>query len=149
VETKIQKKFIDESLGFPVVLINAPMTKAAGQWCLNVNYNAYQTAVLKILAYQSSRLSGNQVAFVRKFFVMTIRSFAGRFGVKHPAVLNWERKGHASTGMSWSTEKDIRLFIVDRLEKNSINFRELYRSLIPVVKDTPTNIQVDARNLAA
>jgi len=149
VETKIQKKFIDESLGFPVVFINAPMTKAAGQWCLNVNYNAYQITVLKTLAHQSSRMSGNQVGFVRKFFVMTIRSFAGRFGVKHPAVLNWERKGHASTGMSWSTEKDIRLFIVDRLEKNSLNFRELYRSLIPVVNDAPSNIQVDARNLAA
>lgn len=148
-ETKIQKKIIDESLGFPVVLINAPMIKTTGQWCLNINYNAYQTAVLKILAHQSSRLSGNQVAFVRKFFVMTIRSFAGRFGVKHPAVLNWERKGHASTEMSWSTEKDIRLFIVDILEKKSLNFRELYRSLIPVVTDAPTNIQVDARSLAA
>jgi len=38
-EKKIQKKFVDQSLGFPVMLLNAPLVKVRGQWALHINYN--------------------------------------------------------------------------------------------------------------
>ena len=42
---------------------------------------------------------------------MTLQAFAARFGVSHVAVLKWEQRGNKPTGMTWSAEKDIRLFI--------------------------------------
>ena len=96
-EKKIRKKYMDDSLGFRVVLLNAPFVKVRGQWALHVNYNVYQRAILHLLAQKPVRLTGCEVQFVRKFFELTVRAFAERFSVKHPAVLKWESKGDAPT----------------------------------------------------
>jgi hypothetical protein len=122
-QSKTQKKYVDESLGFPVVLLNAPMIKVRGEWALHVNYNEYQKVVLKILAHKSSRLTGNEVSFIRKYFKMTARSFAERFSVKHTAVLKWEKQYDKVTNTTWSTEKDIRLFILDELENKAASLK--------------------------
>ncbi len=60
---------------------------------------------------------------------MTVRFFAERFSVKHPAVIKWEKTEKLLTQMAWSTEKDIRLFILDELENKSSELRDLYRAL--------------------
>ena len=148
-ETRTQKKYIDESLGFHVVLLNAPMLKVRGQWALNVNYNDYQKAVLKILAHKPSRLIGSEIRFIRKYFEMTARSFAQRFSVKHTAVLKWEKQEENGTNMTWSTEKDIRLFVLDELERKSSALRDLYRFLKDVADESVTPIVVDGGDLAA
>ncbi len=148
-EKKIQKKFVDQSLGFPVMLLNAPLVKARGQWALHINYNEYQRAVLDVLAHKSSRLTGSEVQFIRKFFQMTFRSFADRFSVQHPAVIKWESKGDSSTQMAWSTEKDVRLFVLDELQNKSSDLRDLYRSLKHVAEEKSEQIVVDGKNLAA
>src|SRR5687767_9637011 len=113
-ERKIRKKYIDHSLGFPITLVNAPMIKLRGQWCLSVNYNEYQRLVLRLLAYKPARLTGHEVQFIRKYFAMTIRAFAARFSVRHPGVIKWEAKKNAPTLMAWSAEKDIRMFLLDQ-----------------------------------
>jgi hypothetical protein len=59
---------------------------------------------------------------------MTLKEFADRFGVKHPAVVKWERSGDAPTRMAWSTEKDIRLFVYQKLGKAE-ELASLYESL--------------------
>ena len=41
---------------------------------------------------------------------MTLQDFAARFGVTHPSVMKWEKQADEPTRMSWSTEKDLRLF---------------------------------------
>lgn len=148
-EKKVQKKYVDKGLGFPVILLNAPMIKVRGQWALHVNYNDYQRTVLNILARKTSRLTGSEVQFVRKYFVLTVRAFADRFSVKHPAVLKWERKHNSQTQMAWTTEKDIRLFILDELDKKSAEIRDLYRALKEVPTDNSDPIVVDGENLAA
>lgn len=148
-EKKIQKKFIDHSLGFPVMLLNAPMVKVRGQWALHINYNEYQKAVLDVLAHKPSRLTGGEVQFIRKYFQMTFRSFAERFSVQHPAVIKWEGKGDSSTQMAWSTEKDVRLFVLDELQNKSAELRDLYRSLKHVAEEKVEPIVLDGKNLAA
>ena len=148
-EQKIQKRYIDYGLGFPVVLLNAPMVKVRGQWALHVNYKDYQKATLHLLAHKPARLTGNEVKFVRTFFEMTVRAFAERFSVKHPAVLKWESKGDVSTQMTWSTEKDIRLFILDELQDKASDLHALYRFLKGVVKDSKKPIVLNRDEIAA
>ncbi|MGE0174657.1 MAG: hypothetical protein AB7T49_17825 [Oligoflexales bacterium] len=148
-ERKIQKKYIDHSLGFPVILKNAPLIRARGEWALNVNYNDYQRTILQLLAHKPTRLTGNEVAFVRKYFEHTAREFASRFSVKHPAVLKWERKNNASTQMGWSTEKDIRLFILDELKEKASEVHALYRSLKDAADGSTKPIVVNGDEIAA
>lgn len=148
-EHKLQKKYLDHSLGFPVILLNAPLVKVRGHWALHVNYNDYQKAILHLLAHKETRLTGNEVHFIRTYFEMTVRVFAERFSVKHPAVLKWEAKGNESTQMTWSTEKDMRLFILDELEDKATDLRELYRSLKDVADESTNPIVVNGDDLAA
>jgi DNA-binding transcriptional regulator YiaG len=148
-QTKIQKKYTDQSLGFPVVLLNAPMIKVRGEWALHVNYNEYQKAVLKLIAHKPSRLTGSEISFIRKYFEMTARSFADRFSVKHSAVLKWEKQYDKGTNMTWSTEKDIRLFILDELEKKAAALRELYHFLEDVAQGPSEPIVLYGDTLAA
>ena len=148
-EKKIQKKYLDNSLGFPVVLVNAPLIKVRGEWALHVNYNDYQRSILYLLAHKPARLTGDEVKFARKFFEMTVRAFAERFSVKHPAVLKWENKGRAFTQMAWSTEKDIRLFILDELKESAAELRALYRSLKNVAAEASDPVVINGKELAA
>ena len=46
---------------------------------------------------------------------MTLQEFAKRFCVSHVAVIKWERANRVATAMNWTTEKDIRLFILCKL----------------------------------
>jgi DNA-binding transcriptional regulator YiaG len=146
---KTQKKYIDESLGFPVLILNAPLLKTRGTWTLNINYNKYQQAVVTLLAYKPSKLTGHEQQFIRKYFQMTIRSFAERFSVKHPAVVKWEKKANGATAMAWTTEKDIRLFIIDQLIKKSNELQKLYRVLNEEVGISEKPIQIDSDKIAA
>ncbi|RLA61994.1 MAG: hypothetical protein DRQ88_00805 [Epsilonproteobacteria bacterium] len=146
---KIQKKYIDQSLGFPVTILNAPLIKVRNTWALDINYNKYQESMLILLAYLPSKLTGNELQFIRKHFQMTIRSFAERFSVKHPAVVKWEKKADLGTGMAWTTEKDIRLFIVDQLVKKASELQKLYRVLEEEADISKQVIKIDSEQIAA
>ena len=146
---KIQKRFIDKSLGFPVLLFNAPLISARGQWALDINLNDYQEAALELLACKPTRLTGSEIRFIRTHFALTVRKFAERFSIKHPAVIKWERAYDKATRMVWSTEKDIRLFILDELNKRSTEFHKLYQKLQNELGETKTPIALDATKLAA
>jgi len=148
-QTKVLKRYVDYSLGFPVILLNAPMLKVRGQWALQINFNHYQETVLNLLAYKSTKLTGSEIQFIRKHFQMTIRNFAKRFSIKHPAVIKWEKTKDKSTKMAWTTEKDIRLFILDEMEKRSTELQKLYKALKEEVNEPTKPIKVDLEPLAA
>jgi hypothetical protein len=148
-ETKIQKIYTDSSLGFPVIILNALLVKTRGVWALNINYNRYQDMALILLANKMSRLTGSEVQFIRKYFQMTYREFAERFAVKHPAVIKWGKKEDRCTEMAWTTEKDIRLFIIDHLSKKAEDLRKLYRTLNEEAKAVVKPIKIDSKKIAA
>lgn len=148
-ETKFQKRHVDHSLGFPVVLLNVPMVKARGEWALNINYNRYQEVVLHLLAYKPAKLTGSEVQFIRKHFNMTVRDFAKRFSIKHPAVIKWEKTKDKATRMAWTTEKDIRLFILDEIDKRSSELHKLYKALKEEAQESAKPLEVSADEMAA
>ena len=102
---------------------------------------------MNILARKPTRLTGDEVKFARKFFEMTTRAFAERFSFKHAAVIKWESKGEYFTQMAWSSEKAIRLFILDELTKDASEFRSLYRSLKEIAMEDPYPLVIDHHGL--
>ena len=114
-ERKIQKQFIDNGCGFSIILRHVPMIKIEGKWIPDINYNELEKAVLMVLCQKSSKLTGNEIRFIRLYFEMTLQVFAKRFGVQHPTVVKWENFKDLPTNMAIGTEKDIRLFIISQL----------------------------------
>ena len=127
-KTKIEKEFIDIGFGFPVRIHNAKMVEIRNEWMLEINYVKLANTVLKALANKKSKLTGNELRFIRLKFEMTLEEFAKRFYVSHPTVIKWESKKDMPTNINWSTEKDIRLFIYTKL-LNQDNFLEFYNKL--------------------
>ena len=148
-EKKIVSRYIDTGLGFPVVLENVPMVKVRGAWTPHVNYTGLAREVLGQLVELNGRLSGKQIKFIRLHFELTLQQFAKRFGITHPAVLKWEAKANRPTGMNWSTEKDIRLFVAKELQGTAKDFLARYMHLETIVALRAAKITVDAEKLAA
>lgn len=128
-EKKLKKRHIDYSCGFPVVLLNVPMVKIQDEWVLDINYDDLAKTVLLYLSKKPIPLTGNEIRFIRYYFSITMREFAMRLGVKHPAIVKWEEKKDRFAAVTWGTEKDIRLFILDKLCKSNKDFREGYKEL--------------------
>lgn len=145
-EKKIQKRFVYDGFGFPLVLCNVPMVRVRGSWTPNIDYNKLQKDVTRALAYKPLRLTGNEIHFIRQYFKMTLAEFGDRFSVSHPAVIKWEDSKDDATAMKWSVEKDIRLFILDRMGCKAGVIGELYLELKKEAKRGTKPIQM---NLAA
>lgn len=114
-ERKIEDHFIDESMGFPVMLLRVPMKKVRDEWIPELPLNELQQVVLWILAHSSSALTGKQVRFIRHWMAETQQGFAAMHDVTHAAVSKWEAKGHQPTGMSRPTEILLRLNVLTAL----------------------------------
>lgn len=148
-ETKIQKEFIDTGFGFPIRLVNVPMLEVRGNWTPNINYNELAIQVLRALAHKESRLTGNEIKFIRTHFEMTLQDFAKRFCVTHVGVMKWEKALNRPTAMNWSSEKDIRLFVLTRLTAKAQELASLYSDLQELPSGKSNLIHLDAKKLAA
>lgn len=134
-ERETRKEYRYEGLGLPVVIKDAPMVKIRGQWVLDVDFNHLQAAVFRAMAEKQVRLSGRDIRFIRHHAGMTLQEFADRFGVSHPAVMNWEKSGADATNMKWATEKDIRLFTLAQADAPGEEFKATYTEL----RDMPSS----------
>ncbi len=143
---KIEKTYIYNGFGFPIVLQDVPMVEVRGIWTPEVNYNILQKVVLLALCHQSTTLSGNQVRFMRKYFNMTLDVFAKKFGVTHAAVLKWEKKGDNPAKILTGYEKEIRLFVLDQILSDAKEFRFAFRKVFEqsyaVLKSKPLHLDV-------
>ena len=146
---KIQKVYQDHGFGFPVTLLNVPMIAIRNEWVPNIDQRELQARVLEALVLKHSRLSGNEIRFIRLFSKTNLKQFSERFDVTHPAVLKWERKKNQATGMSWTTEKDIRLFALNQLEPKAQRFVVVYEQLTHVASTKSESIKIDLEKLAA
>lgn len=129
-ESKKIKEWIDHGCGFPVRLKDVTMVRVLnGIWTPKINYNKLHEWVLLSLIRLARPLSGHEVRFIRRYFHMTLQEFSGHFNVSHQAVMKWEEKKDHPTLMSWSTEKDIRLFAQSKLSSKVEKLGELYEEL--------------------
>lgn len=143
------EEFIDTGFGFEVKLLNVPLLKIRGEWTPKINYNNLALQVLRALAHKMSRLTGDEIHFIRTHFEMTLQEFAKRFYVTHVAVMKWEKTKKSSTGMNWTTEKDIRLSILRHVGSKAADLVKLYSELENTPSEKPCLINLRMRRLAA
>lgn len=125
-QEKKTKTVIFKGLGFPIKLINAPMKKMFGQWCVDLDLNKLMLVVLNALAHKPIPLTGDELRFIRSYLKMTLVEFGKAFGVSHVAVLKWEK---GENRISPSLELYIRLYVLDHLQAKDNAFRALYKEV--------------------
>ena len=147
---KRQEMFVYEGFGFPVALLHVPMVRVRGAWTPDVDFNKLSERLLEALARKAARLTGSEVRFIRHSFAMTLKQFAQRFGVTHPAVIKWERAGNRPTLMAWAIEKDIRLEILrSRSGLEPKEFMSAYADLKEEAAARPERIRLEVSQTAS
>lgn len=121
-----QETFVFKGLGFPIKLINVPMKKVFGEWCIDINMNHLMLVALEALAHKPKALTGDELGFIRSYLEMTTTEFGKAFGVSHVAVLKWE---NGKNRISPALDLCIRLYVLDFLKAKDKEFRALYREL--------------------
>ena len=126
---KIDKRFVYEGLGFPVILFDVPMVNLRGEWALDIDMNRFQRAVLLALAHHPFDLTGDHIRFIRSWLRLSYARFGSLFGVTHAAVVKWEKSSSRSAKIAVTTQREIRLHILDKILKNDCEFRNAYRKI--------------------
>ncbi len=150
-EQKKTETFIYKGLGIPVKLVNAPMKKAAGVWCIDINMNLLLRIVLEELLRKPTALKGNELRYLRKTLDLTPAQFSKIFGTTQTAISKWE---DGRSKISPQLEFYIRLFILNHLRVKDAEFRAFYNLLNlsqlskrPKGKTPPLVIDATAGNL--
>jgi hypothetical protein len=126
---KTARNFVYDGLGFPIQIRKVTLRKVLGAWAPELDYASLIPAALRALARAPFHLTGDQIRFIRQTHDMTLTQFAGRFGVRHSAVIKWEKRAGLPANINWGTEKDIRLFIFEKLDESPEDFLDLYEHL--------------------
>ena len=116
-KTKIEPTFLYEGLGFPIELENVEMININDEWHPKIDVHYVADEIIKILATQETRLTGNQVKFIRSYFSMPLREFGENVvHESHAAVRKWENCGDEITRMNENTEQVLRLYIIEQTQ---------------------------------
>ncbi|MGM9453727.1 hypothetical protein ACTAZI_10360 [Legionella bozemanae] len=115
--TKVEPIFLYEGLGFPIELENVEMINISDEWHPQIDVRYVADEIIKKLAIQEERLTGNQVKFIRTYFSIPLRKF-GEVVVheSHSAVSKWEKCGDEITNMNENTEQALRLYIIEQTQ---------------------------------
>lgn len=127
-QTKIEPVFLYEGLGFPIELQHVEMVNIGGEWHPKIDVRYVASQVIQQLAIQEAPLTGNQVKFIRSYFVMPLREFGKKVvHESHTAVSKWEKKGDEPTNMNENTEQVLRLYIIEQTENHNKAQEESFR----------------------
>lgn len=73
--SKMVENFCYEGFGFPVDLKHVEMIEIEKEWHPKIDVRKIADAVIEALAYQESKLSGNQVRFIRHLESLVMKLF--------------------------------------------------------------------------
>lgn len=127
-KTEIEPLFLYKGLGFLIELENVGMIKFNEEWLPKIDVQYIADELIKKLAIQEERLTGNQVKFIRSYFSMPLREF-GKTVVHEPhtAVSKWEKCGDEITSMNENTEQVLRIYIIEQTQtKTQAEQRNFY-----------------------
>lgn len=99
-------------LGFPVLLLDPKMIQVRGEEIPDVNMRTLQHQVFCALITKRSRLSGDELRFVRKVRRMRQADLAKILHLaNHSRVSQWEAQASKATGMEYNSEVVLRLWM--------------------------------------
>lgn len=123
---KIIKKYIYDGLGFPIELHNVEVVTLHGESHPKIDVRKVADAAIRDLIIQSSRLTGNQIKFIRTYLSMSLREFSEVVNESHMAVKKWEDFKDKPTNMDRNIEILLRLHIYKHIAiKSSNNTKEI------------------------
>jgi DNA-binding transcriptional regulator YiaG len=89
---KIVKNYVFEGLGFPVIVSRVQIKKTGTDTYPVINMRRLQDAVFDFFLDNAVRLTGAQIAFIRKYMDMTQQEFASALDLTgHGRVSQWEK----------------------------------------------------------
>jgi hypothetical protein len=147
IKEKKEKSYIDTCFGFEVELANVPMVEIRGQWTPKINYKELAEVVLKFLIQSQDHLTGNHVKFIRHKLSMTLKDFGSQFGVSHAAVKKWEDYGDKPTNMGISTERDLKLFALQKYFGGK-GISRIYKTIMNMHEEAISRVTLNETELA-
>lgn len=111
----IEKNFMYMGLGFPIELQNVEMMEIKGTLHPKIDVRRVADSAIESLIAQKTRITGNQIRFIRSYFAMSMREFAKVVNESHTAVMKWEKFANNTTNMDVNIEIMLRLYICDRI----------------------------------
>jgi DNA-binding transcriptional regulator YiaG len=107
---------IFNELGFPILLIDPPMMEFRGEVFPAPNMRDLQLAVFRMLVHKPTRLTGDELKFIRGHQRLRQADFAKVLHMaNHSVVAQWEGKNERPTGMAYNTEVVLRIWMAGRI----------------------------------
>lgn len=130
---KIKRTLYYEGLGFPIELHDVEMVIVNDEYVPKIDVRAIADEAIKSLVLQKTKLTGNQIKFIRTYFSASLRDFGKIVNESHMAVKKWEDYKNHSTNMDPNIEIRIRLFIYDKIfiknKSDKIKFYDQYQAI--------------------
>lgn len=125
------RKYIFNGFGFPIELKNVPAKEIRGSIEPILNYRNLALKVISEICSDEndSPLTGNQVRFLRSHLNMTTREFGEFTDSTNAAVTKWEKCGDEATMMSTSTEKILRLKVLESVGVKPAEFFQVFKKM--------------------
>lgn len=137
--SKMMKTYIYEGLGFPIELNNIEMVLVNDEYIPKLNIRKIADDAIKDLILQKTKLTGNQVRFIRSYFSLSLREFGEIVNESHMAVKKWENFNNRSTKMDPNIEITIRVFIYKSLliknKNDKTKFYDQYQAITKIVSN--------------
>jgi DNA-binding transcriptional regulator YiaG len=111
---------MDYDFGFPIVIHDVEVVNINGTQVFNIDYVSLHNEVLKALVKKPTRLTGDEVHFIRLALELNLSDFGKLLDVTHAAVIAWESKGDSPTLMGLGTEILIRLHALRKLDCSDV-----------------------------
>jgi DNA-binding transcriptional regulator YiaG len=140
--TKTQKNYLYNGLGFPIILQQANFKKISGKWLLKIDVQKISDIVMKALPSKLMGLTGAEIRFARTYFGLSKRKFAEELNVSHTAVNKWEEADQEKARIDPHIEIMLRSFIKLKLNQEN-DFSNFYRGLI----DDSKNFSAETNNV--
>jgi DNA-binding transcriptional regulator YiaG len=136
----MNKSFVFEGFGFPILLENVEFVSQDGEVYPNLNYEELAKKTMLYLVRSEHALTGNQVKFLRKQLGLSLEEFGKMLDVSHVAVIKWEAKENLATEMIYANEVLLRMnilkslneereFLKDFIHLSSVRFLEVSSSI--------------------
>ena len=143
---KVMKTFIYEGLGFPIELHDIEMIMINGEYTPKIDVRAVADDAMKSLVLQKTKLTGNQVKFIRTYFSASLREFCKIVNESHMAVKKWENFKGKPTNMDPNIETRIRLYVYDKIcvktKSDKIKFYDQYQAINEILYKLENNTKI-------
>lgn len=134
---KLMKTYIYEGLGFPIELHNVEMILVNEEYVPKIDVRSVADQAIKDLVFQKTKLTGDQIKFIRSYFFHSLRDFSEIVNESHTAVRKWESFKNHATNMDPNIEVSIRLYIYDKTciknKNDKLNFYEQYHAITEII----------------